>query len=204
MSSATERESKLLATMINVLVAGMSDPTRLGRGRSYARQGAVVDLTVDPGVIVAAVQGSRSEAYSIKVFTKPAPSDDTFAALVPSVRDVAFECSCPDWDDPCKHAIAVMVRFAELVGSDSSALLRWRGLVRDASPRAIVGSRAAAPSAATADAGREAELDALREYLGEPIELDLPRLEPAELPRDMWDEPWTAMLRHALAALSEA
>ena len=205
MSNANERESRLLATMLNVLVAGMSDPTRLSRGRSYARQGAVIDLRVEPGVIAGEVQGSRAAPYRVNVFTKPAQNDDTFAALVPRAAEVAFECSCPDWDDPCKHAIAVMVRFAELTAGDSSNLLRWRGHGLDETPRAVVGSRRGAASTAAHDTGdRAAELDALRVHLGETTEFDLAHLDRLELPRDLWDEPWTAMLRSALEALADA
>jgi len=117
------------------------------------------------------------------------------AAVVPSARDLSFECSCPDWDDPCKHSIAVMIRFAELVAEDPSSLRRWRGLELSPAERAVVGSRrrCAAP----------AELEALSGFLGAPIEIDIPVLDPAALPRDVWDEPWTAMLRSALAALSD-
>lgn len=40
---------------------------RLGRGRSYARKGQVVDLVVDAGEIRARVQGSRPEPYRVSL-----------------------------------------------------------------------------------------------------------------------------------------
>jgi uncharacterized Zn finger protein len=43
------------------------DPNRLGRGRSYARRGSVLELTVDPGVVRASVQGSRVTPYDVTV-----------------------------------------------------------------------------------------------------------------------------------------
>ncbi|GAA1558238.1 SWIM zinc finger family protein [Kribbella lupini] len=43
------------------------DPNRLGRGRSYARRGSVLELTVDPGVVRAEVQGSRVTPYGVTV-----------------------------------------------------------------------------------------------------------------------------------------
>ncbi|GAA1576475.1 SWIM zinc finger family protein [Kribbella sancticallisti] len=43
------------------------DPNRLGRGRSYARRGSVLELTVDPGVVTASVQGSRLTPYQVTV-----------------------------------------------------------------------------------------------------------------------------------------
>ena len=38
---------------------------RIGRGRSYVRNGAVLDLQIDPGEVRALVQGSRSRPYSV-------------------------------------------------------------------------------------------------------------------------------------------
>ncbi len=43
------------------------DPNRLGRGRSYARRGSVLELTVDPGTVRAQVQGSRPTPYEVSV-----------------------------------------------------------------------------------------------------------------------------------------
>jgi uncharacterized Zn finger protein len=43
------------------------DPNRLGRGRSYARRGSVLELTVDPGTVRASVQGSRQTPYDVTV-----------------------------------------------------------------------------------------------------------------------------------------
>lgn len=41
----------------------MTGDTRLQRGRSYARKGAVSNLTILPGIVVAKVSGSRSKPY---------------------------------------------------------------------------------------------------------------------------------------------
>ncbi len=43
------------------------DPNRLSRGRSYARRGSVLELTVSPGEVVAVVQGSRVTPYQVTV-----------------------------------------------------------------------------------------------------------------------------------------
>ena len=43
------------------------DPGRLSRGRSYARRGSVVELTVSPGEVEAVVQGSRVTPYQVTV-----------------------------------------------------------------------------------------------------------------------------------------
>lgn len=43
---------------------------RIGRGRSYVRHGAVLDLQIAPGEVTALVQGSRSAPYEITVKIK--------------------------------------------------------------------------------------------------------------------------------------
>jgi uncharacterized Zn finger protein len=43
---------------------------RIGRGRSYVRNGAVLDLQIKPGEITALVQGSRSKPYSVVIQIK--------------------------------------------------------------------------------------------------------------------------------------
>ncbi len=45
--------------------------TRLTRGRSYARQGQVVSIDVEPGLIKAKVQGSRPKPYDVKIELQP-------------------------------------------------------------------------------------------------------------------------------------
>jgi len=44
---------------------------RIGRGRSYIRGGAVLDLQITPGVVTALVQGSRAKPYEVSVQIKP-------------------------------------------------------------------------------------------------------------------------------------
>ncbi|MFM7536080.1 MAG: SWIM zinc finger family protein [Acidimicrobiales bacterium] len=48
--------------------------------------------------------------------------------LVPEPMDVSFSCTCPDWGEPCKHAVAVLLELATAVDDDGTVLLRWRGL----------------------------------------------------------------------------
>jgi len=49
---------------------------RLGRGRSYARNGQVLDIQVKKGEVRAKVQGSRPKPYDVTIQTKPIPADD--------------------------------------------------------------------------------------------------------------------------------
>ncbi len=49
---------------------------RLGRGRSYARQGQVVSIDVEEGLVMARVQGTRPTPYKITIKIKPiSPAD---------------------------------------------------------------------------------------------------------------------------------
>lgn len=50
--------------------------TRLTRGRSYARQGQVVSIDVEPGIIKAKVQGSRPKPYDVKIKLAPLSGKD--------------------------------------------------------------------------------------------------------------------------------
>lgn len=49
---------------------------RIGRGRSYVRHGAVLDLQIAPGEVTALVQGSRSTPYEITIKIKKISSDN--------------------------------------------------------------------------------------------------------------------------------
>jgi len=57
---------------------------RIGRGRSYVRHGAVIDLRIDKGVVNAQVQGSDSTPYAITIKIKKI-NKETWAKIV-------FEC----------------------------------------------------------------------------------------------------------------
>ncbi|MFC0002941.1 SWIM zinc finger family protein [Micromonospora siamensis] len=48
--------------------------TRLTRGRSYARRGQVLSLTVAPGLVTADVQGSRPQPYQVAIELAPFPA----------------------------------------------------------------------------------------------------------------------------------
>jgi uncharacterized Zn finger protein len=53
---------------------------RMTRGKSYARKGQVLSLSVANGVLAAEVQGSRSKPYDVTVTMKP-PSDAQWASI---------------------------------------------------------------------------------------------------------------------------
>ena len=54
---------------------------RIGRGRSYVRHGAVLDLQIQPGRVDALVQGSASSPYEVEVRIKEIPEKDWKAMI---------------------------------------------------------------------------------------------------------------------------
>ncbi|MEV4413258.1 SWIM zinc finger family protein [Catellatospora sp. NPDC049609] len=85
--------------------------------------------------IVAAL--ARQAAFSAALLAGRMPEDIEEAfrplglSLLPAMRDLEIECSCPDWGNPCKHAAAVCFLLAERFDEDPFAILLWRGLSRE-------------------------------------------------------------------------
>lgn len=158
---ATWWSRRFLDSLEAVLVGG-----RMERGRSYARKGQVVSLTLGPGTVAAVVQGSREEPYQVRL-SMPVVADDDWqrivAALGAQARYAALllagelpheveqvfdasgaslfpgpqarlvtECTCPDFENPCKHIAAVCYLLAEMFDQDPFRVLEWRGRDRHA------------------------------------------------------------------------
>lgn len=66
----------------------------------------------------------------------PERIDRVFAAagltLFPVRREFRTDCTCPDWENPCKHVSAACYMLAEYFDRDPFALLAWRGRGRGA------------------------------------------------------------------------
>ncbi len=146
------------------VLEGFRIGARLGRGRSYARSGQVLDVTVEKGRVTAQVQGSRAKPYGVTIQVKPLtrpqwekvgavlsrqalfaakllagemPPDietafaEARVSLFPErVGDLATDCSCPDWSNPCKHVAAVYYLLGEEFDRDPFLIFRLRGLER--------------------------------------------------------------------------
>ncbi len=119
---------RLPATMIKVLAAEMSDPSRLRRGKQYAKDGSVLDIVIDPGTVTCEIQGSRSTPYIAAVEVKPGDG-------MPLRRDVTFTCTCPDddnWDGyACKHVVATLFTLSDEFLMEPELLDLWRGRTDD-------------------------------------------------------------------------
>ncbi len=114
---------RLPATMMKVLAAEMSDPSRLRRGKQYAKDGSVLDIIIEPGVVTCEIQGSRSTPYIAAITVKPGDG-------MPLRRDIDTECSCPDddnWDGhACKHVVAAMFTLSDEFLLEPELLDMWR------------------------------------------------------------------------------
>ena len=134
-----QQAGRLAATMLRALSAELSDPGRYSRGKSYARDGAVIDIEIRPGEVAGQVLGSRRDAYRVSLFADPAPlrggadmslsTPANVVALIPDRTEVSVDCTCPDAGGGlmCKHAIAVLLVFADEVSIEPELLARWRG-----------------------------------------------------------------------------
>jgi hypothetical protein len=118
------RRGRLPSTMIRVLAAEMSDPQRLRRGKQYAADGSVLDITIERGIVTCEVQGSRPTPYIASLSVRDGDG-------MPLRRDVAAECTCPDDDNfdghACKHVIATMYAFSDELMVEPELLDLWRG-----------------------------------------------------------------------------
>jgi uncharacterized Zn finger protein len=147
---------KLASTLLSVAVAGMADPIRFRRGKSYVVEGAVTRLQVSSGQILATVTGSRSEAYQVIVAVRPIERPDLSTPellraqinrLTPEGSELMISCTCPDAADPCKHGVAALLAFAAELVSRPELVVEFRCVSPDGevpSGRAQVGSRARA------------------------------------------------------------
>ena len=186
---------RLPAAMLRALAAELSDPGRFTRAKVYARDGAVIDIVIEPGEVRAEIRGSRFEPYLARLSVVPADDADTPLGLVPERDEITAECTCPD-DGPygggfCKHALAALLVLADEVTIEPELLTRWRsGPV----PRDWPAPRPAA---------RTAQIDVLASVITAPGPVPDPPQLPTRLPVAMGpgDDVLTAVLADALAVL---
>ena len=65
------------------------------------------------------------------------------------LRDLALDCSCPDFAVPCKHLAATLYLLAESFDDDPFAVLALRGRTREELLTNLSGRRAGTPPGAT-------------------------------------------------------
>ncbi len=119
----TTQPGRIPATMTKVLAAEMSDPQRHRRGKQYAKDGAVLDIIIEPGVVTCEIQGSRPTPYIASVEVTPGSG-------MPLRRDLITSCNCPDdgnWDGhACKHVVATLYALSNELLIEPELLDVWR------------------------------------------------------------------------------
>jgi uncharacterized Zn finger protein len=106
----------------------------------YAYRSAVHLKILDEKQWKKALQALSGQAiYAAKLLAGEMPGDietvfqSVGLSLFPqSAHDIQFECSCPDWSEPCKHTAAVYYLLAEQLDVDPFMLFHLRGKSREA------------------------------------------------------------------------
>ncbi|MEU7529699.1 SWIM zinc finger family protein [Saccharothrix sp. NPDC042600] len=181
---------------------------RLARGRTYARTGQVMSLSLSTSVVVALVMGSRPEPYRARIGVRkfsdedwvrieraladravfaakllagemPAEIEELFAGLgltlfPASMREMSMDCTCPDWEVPCKHLAAACYLLAESFDADPFEILAWRGRGREDLLERLRELRAPMPAAVAADDGLPALEDSLAVFWRRPAAEPVP------------------------------
>jgi uncharacterized Zn finger protein len=122
--------------------------------------------------------------YLAKLLTGEMPDDieDVFEgiglSLFPaSAGELSLDCSCPDWEVPCKHLAATFYLLAESFDDDPFRILAWRGRQREDLLDNLHTARSDCPSTADSTEQPGVRLAAcLDSYFA--LQADLPRLSP--------------------------
>lgn len=126
--------------------------------------------------------------YAAKLLTGEMPDDieDVFARLgLPlfpaSAGELSMDCSCPDWEIPCKHVAAVFYLLAEAFDDDPFTILAWRGRDREELLANLQSARSGGPPAADhAEQTGTPLTDCLGSYFS--MQADLPATRPITSP----------------------
>ncbi|MCU1346468.1 MAG: hypothetical protein JWL70_2734 [Acidimicrobiia bacterium] len=113
------------AEVLGTLLAELVDHARLVRGKELADRGRVHDLDIQPGRVTGSVTGSRSQPYEVVVRLPESGGPPQ------SAQEMRFDCTCPDWADPCKHAVAVTLALAERLDAEPDLAVQWWGRAMD-------------------------------------------------------------------------
>ena len=172
---------------------------RLPRGRTYVRNGSVLDLQLGEGTVRALVCGSDLYRISVRISPLGKPRWQAVVrecagkigsmvellqgrlsrgvmevlirreiGLFPSVKEIAFECSCPDWAAMCKHVAATLYGVGARLDAEPELFFRLRRV--DQLDLLTAASSGAALAAQAGGARKRIAATALADVFG--IELD--------------------------------
>jgi uncharacterized Zn finger protein len=131
-------------------------------------------LAADWKKLVQALAGQALFAAKLLAGAMPQDIEDAFSRIGLSpfpekLHDLATECSCPDWSNPCKHIAAVYYLLGEEFDRDPFLLFKLRGLTREELVRELGGAAAKSSDQPAAAAGEPAAPEA------EPLPADAAR-----------------------------
>jgi uncharacterized Zn finger protein len=78
-----------------------------------------------------AVFAARLLADEMPEEIEEAFADSSVSLFPTSADELDSACSCPDWENPCKHIAAVYYLLAEAFDADPFLILGWRGRAKD-------------------------------------------------------------------------
>jgi uncharacterized Zn finger protein len=100
--------------------------TRIGVKALSAREWALVETAL-----------AASSLYTAKLLAGELPADieKVFAGLdlqlfPGTLRELSMDCTCPNWEMPCRHLAAVCSVLADSFDTDPFQILAWRGRTR--------------------------------------------------------------------------
>ncbi len=93
----------------------------------------------------------------------PTDLEDVFASCGVSLfpakwEDLKATCSCPDWENPCKHIAAVLYVFADRLDEDPWLVLELRGRPRDTLLETLAAGRSGLAAGGPGTSGGELEV----------------------------------------------
>jgi len=86
---------------------------------------------IESAMASSAVFGARLLANEMPEEIEEAFSDSSTSLFPVSAGELDSACSCPDWENPCKHIAAVYYLLAEAFDRDPFLIFAWRGRTKE-------------------------------------------------------------------------
>jgi uncharacterized Zn finger protein len=86
---------------------------------------------VEEALASSAFYGAKLLGGELPVEIETSFSELGLSLFPATLRELSMDCSCPDWEVPCRHAAAVCSVLADSFDADPFQLLAWRGRGRD-------------------------------------------------------------------------
>jgi uncharacterized Zn finger protein len=86
---------------------------------------------IESVMVSSAVFAARLLAGEMPEEIEEAFADSSTSLFPVSADEIASACSCPDWENPCKHIAAVYYLLAEAFDGDPFLIFAWRGRTKE-------------------------------------------------------------------------